>query len=304
MTSSSRVLLSLPLYHVSGISLVFRNFLSGATLVIPQDNVITTTLLEDKKISHVSLVFTQYSRLLNAFNKRILITLKAVLLGGSSFPSISLKKGIEKNLPLYLSYGLTEMSSAVCCNPLLKTHNIKSCGHLLPFRKLKIDKRGEILVSGKTLFKGYYCTKNQVLIPRKRWFKTKDLGIFFSKEGLFLQGRKDRLIITGGENIQPEEIEQILLSIEGVNQALILGLPDKEFGQKIVAVIRSDSFLCLDELANKLSQHLPRYKLPKAYLPWPKALESSSLKVSHILKEELFKYAATYISFSNNLNSS
>lgn len=304
ITPSSRLLLSLPLHHVSGLSILFRTFLSGATLVISSSSDLTTALLISKNISHLSLVSTQYIRLLKIFDKTLLTNLKAILLGGGPFPAILLKEGILKNIPLYLSYGLTEMSSAVCCNPLLKTNNINSCGYLLPYRKLKINKNGEILVSGKAFFKGYYSIEKKAVISKKGWFKTKDLGCFSLKDGLFFQGRKDRLVISGGENIQPEEIERLLLSIEDVYQAIIISLPDMEFGQKIIAIIRKNPLLCFNDISKELSKHLPKYKLPKGYLPWPKELEPTSLKISSSLKEALFKYAVSHISFSSNMMNS
>lgn len=291
ITSSSRYLLSLPLYHVSGISIMFRSFLKGATLVISSSNDVSSDLLINKQISHISLVSTQYTRLLKAFNTSLLKTLKAILLGGSSFSKPVLEEGILKNIPLYLSYGLTEMGSAVSCNPLLITRNTNSSGFLLPYRKLKIDNTGEILVSGKTLFQGYYCNRTKAPILKKGWFKTKDIGCFSEKEGLSLQGRKDSLIISGGENIQPEEIEQLLLSLDGVHNAIIVSLPDSEFGQKMVAIVHSDPLLCLNELPKRLSKRLPKYKLPKSYLPWPEGFSPSSFKNSSSLRESLYKYA-------------
>lgn len=296
ITYSSRLLLSLPLHHVSGLSILFRSFFSLATLVITSNTNINSSLLEKKNISHISLVSTQYIRLLTTCAPLPPPSLKAILLGGSFFSTYHLEEGILKKLPIYLSYGLTEMSSIVCCNPLLATKNTKSSGNLLPYRKLKIDNHSEILVSGKTLFMGYYCIEKKHLVPNKGWFKTKDLGSFSLEKGLLLQGRKDRLIISGGENIQPEEIEEILLSIQGISKALIISIPDKEFGQKMIALISHHSLLNLETLYEILSKRLPKYKLPKTFLSWPKELEASSLKVSACLKETLVKYALSHLS--------
>jgi O-succinylbenzoic acid--CoA ligase len=303
LTSSSRYLLSLPLYHVSGLSILFRTFLSGATLILSSQSELSLHSLINERISHLSLVSTQYLRLLKTLSSPY-PDLKAILLGGSSFPQTLLEEGLLKNLPLYLSYGLTEMSSAVCCNSLLETQNIFSSGDLLPYRKLSVDSTGEVLVSGETLFIGYYCTQRKKILPQTSWFNTGDLGHFSKEKGLVLQGRKDDLIISGGENIQPKEIEHLLLSIEGVHQAAIITLPDEEFGQKMVAIIHSTSSLCFKELSKKLSSFLPNYKLPKCYLPWPEELKSSSLKLSASLKQSLAHYAKNATSIDKDITAS
>ncbi|MEI8301128.1 MAG: AMP-binding protein [Chlamydiota bacterium] len=291
LTSNSRYLLSLPLHHVSGLSILFRTFLSGATVVIPEPSYDLSNLLKETSLTHLSLVSTQYLYLLKTPNSSQK-TLKSILLGGSSFSNSSLQEGIDKQLPIYLSYGLTEMSSTVCCNPLLKTKEPSHTGYLLPYRKLKITEEGEILVGGETLFQGYYDVNTKSILKQNLWFPTKDLGEI-DKGTLKVYGRKDRLIISGGENIQPEEIELALLNIPEVKTALVLPIPDEIFGQKVIAIIDSDNYLSHETLHDHLQKSLPRYKLPKKYLPWPKHLKPEGLKISSSLKKELILYAIT-----------
>lgn len=294
LTPTSRYLLSLPLYHVSGLSIMFRSFVSGSTLVLPHLPAITSTYLLKHKISHVSLVLTQYVRLLADPVSLSCEHLKAILLGGSFFPPALLKQGLSLNLPLYLSYGLTEMGSVVTCNPLLQTKNVTSSGFVLPYRTFKIDHRQELWVGGDTLFQGYYSLQTHTVTMCRRWFRTKDLACYCLKEGLVIQGRADQLIISGGENIQPEEIEQQLLSIPGVERAVIIAAPDPQFGQKMIALIDSNAPLSFESIAHYLALSLPRYKLPKHYLTWPKHLIPSSLKLSALLKEELRRYVLSH----------
>lgn len=293
LTPNSRYLLSLPLNHVSGLSILFRTFLSGATVVIPKHPYELSSLLVKASISHLSLVFTQYLHLLKTLDTSPQ-TLKNILLGGSSFSHSSLQEGIDREIPLCLSYGLTEMSSTVCCNPLLKTKDPSHTGYLLPYRKLKLNEDGEILVAGETLFQGYYNIETNTILQQKEWFSTNDLGKFHEST-LTLHGRKDRLIISGGENIQPEEIELALLNITGIKNALVLPVTDENFGQQVVAIIDTDTHLSSEILNHHLEKILPRYKLPKAYLPWPHHLKPEGLKISNSLKNHILTQLTGYI---------
>ncbi len=288
LTPNSRYLLSLPLNHVSGLSILFRVFLSGATVVLLKHPYELSSLLVKASISHLSLVSTQYLRLLKTLDTTPQ-TLKNILLGGSSFPLSSLQEGIDKQLPLCLSYGLTEMSSTVCCNPLIKTKNPSHAGYLLPYRKLKLNEDGEILVDGETLFQGYYDTNTKTILQQKGWFATNDLGKLH-ESALEVHGRKDRLIISGGENIQPEEIELALLNIKGITNALVLPLTNENFGQQVIAIIDTNTHLSSEIFNRNLEKILPRYKLPKAYLPWPHHLKPDGVKISSSLKKELLDY--------------
>src|SRR5438270_215571 len=90
----------------------------------------------------------------------------------------------------------------------------------LPFREMKIEANGEIFVKGKTLFKGYWNKDQTLSLPLENsWFPTKDVGVFDSKRGLAILGRKDHLFISGGENIYPEEIEEALENLPEIKKA-------------------------------------------------------------------------------------
>lgn len=297
LEEKSRYLLSLPLYHVSGLSIVFRTMISGATLVIPSSQDLSFSYLQEKRMTHLSLVLTQYIKLLQECSRPRQSDLKAILLGGSSFNGDALRQGIAYHLPLYLSYGLTEMSSTVCCNPLHQTHFYTSSGFILPYQTLCISSEGELLLGGKTLFQGYYCTLTHKTLRHSDLFATQDLATYSPETGLSVQGRKDRLIISGGENIQPEEIEMKLLNIAGIHQAVVLAMPDPLFGQKVVAILNKEPVLSFTEIKERLSNALPRYKIPKHFILWPSHLKNSSLKISAALKAELYQYILSHECF-------
>ncbi|MEM8727999.1 MAG: AMP-binding protein [Chlamydiota bacterium] len=192
-----RYLLSLPVHHIAGIALLFRTFLAGATVALGKE-------VED--ITHLSLVPTQLKRLLD---EKKISPYKHILIGGEQIPSPLYQQALNRNLNIRPSYGMTEMSSQIT------THFDQvpfSLGHPLPYREIKIDADGELLVKGKVLFKGYLQRDGTLDLPLnlEGYFETSDLGTYSQKLGLRIRKRKDRLFISGGENIQPEEIERAL----------------------------------------------------------------------------------------------
>lgn len=267
----SRWLLSLPLFHVSGIGILFRCFLRGSTVVLSDLPVAES--IPQCSISHLSLVPTQLIRLLKepaGTLEKIKRSLQCLLLGGAPLPSSLLKEANQHLLPLYTTYGMTEMSSIIT----LSDHGVNPEGHsgkLLPFREMKLEDN-EIWVSGKTLFQGYWDASSETIIKREQdgWFSTKDMGRFDAQGTLEVIGRKDRQFISGGENIQPEEIEQALCSIPGIRQASVLPIADAEFGERPVAFIDDETRShTLESIRKALQCQLPSFKHPIRILPYP-----------------------------------
>ena len=279
LTPNDRWLLSLPLYHISGIAITVRCLLSGAALVIATDDNLITAI-ERGKVTHVSLVSTQLQRLLtDEKNHVVLRSLKCILLGGSAIPQTLIDQSVKLGLNIYLSYGLTEMSSQVATGKVAEIN--QACVKLLPYRQLKISSEGEILVKGEVLFKGYIAGARLNLPLSDGWFPTGDMGQLDKEGCLTVAGRRDSMFISGGENIHPEEIEKALLSIKGIAQAIVVPKEDKEFGQRPIAFIKfSDESLSDDYIIRCLLLDLPRFKIPVAFLPWPQNLISQGVKIS------------------------
>jgi O-succinylbenzoic acid--CoA ligase len=290
LREGDRWLLSLPLYHVGGLSILFRCFFAGATVVVPDPSEPVEELLEPDRITHVSMVSTQLLRLLRS-GKRAFASLKAILLGGSAIEPGLLDEAVARRLPVHTSYGLTEMASQVTTTPPgASRKQLGTSGRVLPYRNLSVAPDGEILVKGETLFKGYVGVG--LPVDGNGWFHTGDLG-FLDPEGyLVVTGRKDNLFISGGENIQPEEIERLLGTVEGVGRAVVVPVKDDEFGCRPVAFVemRSEADAVPLELVEKVNARLaavlPRYKLPVAYYPLSDSGTDLGIKVNRsILKE-------------------
>ncbi|MBI3315011.1 MAG: o-succinylbenzoate--CoA ligase [Candidatus Omnitrophica bacterium] len=280
LTASDRWLLSLPLYHVAGIAVVVRCFLAGASVVIPnaclpagRDKDLISAI-ERNQATHVSLVPAQLYRMLeDPKHHPVLKSLKCILLGGSVLPQQLIERSLSLGLPVYISYGLTEMSSQVATGKPADAHT--PCAKVLPYRQMRIASDGEILVKGETLFKGYGTgLRLHLPLTSDGWFQTGDLGVLNARGCLTVLGRKDNMFISGGENIQPEEIEKVLLAIEGVEQAMVVSEEDKEFGHRPVAFVKFNGpTIDSGRLTDILKKELPRFKIPDVFYPWPKGLE-------------------------------
>jgi o-succinylbenzoate---CoA ligase len=267
LAPGDRWLHSLPLYHIGGLSILFRCLLAGATVALPEPGAPLGKTITECGVTHLSLVSTQLLRLLREdFEPG---GLKAILLGGGPIPPSLVDEAMRRRLPIHTSYGLTEMASQVTATPPeASREELHTSGRPLPHREISISDSGEILVRGETLFSGY--VKHDMVdrpLDVDGWFRTGDLGELDGN--LRVKGRKDNLFISGGENVQPEEIEEALCRLEGVEDAVVVPVPDAEFGFRPVAFVRGGK---PGDLTRALERTLPRFKIPVAFHAWSEGL--------------------------------
>ena len=255
-------LLTLPLFHVSGLAILFRCFFAGATVLLPDQGVPLRHLMSALRPSHLSVVPYQLKQL-DHIDDITRQKIRAIVLGGSACPEPILKAAHQKGLPVFNSYGMTEMSATITCNDQPNA----SSGKVLPYREIKITETGEIAVRGKSLFSGY-LSEGYLSLPLTYdgWFLTGDNG-HIDNQQLYVEGRRDAMIISGGENIQPEEIEAVLLGIPEIEQVCVVGISDPEFGQRPVAFI--SPMLPQADLTKILEKKLPKYKWPVRFFGFP-----------------------------------
>ena len=266
LASGDRWLHSLPLYHVGGLSIVFRCLISGAAIALPEPDAPLGRSISGLRTTHLSLVSTQLLRLLR--EDAALEGLKAVLMGGGPMPEDLIDEALARGLPVHTSYGLTEMASQVTATaPGAATEELRTAGRVLPHREVSVSGEGEILVRGETLFAGYVeGERTGRPAGADGWFRTGDLGRLDGAGRLRVLGRRDNLFVSGGENVRPEEIEEALLRVPGVEEAVVVPVADPEFGARPVAFVRlSDG---TGDLARALEPALPRFKIPKAFHGW------------------------------------
>lgn len=278
-----RWLLSLPMCHVAGVGVVFRCLVGGAAIVVSENEEPIEASVTRYGVTHLSLVATQLHRLLATDAGRVCLRqARAVLLGGGAIPEGLLRESFALGAPIFTSYGLTETASQVATTPPGDPlERLLTSGAPLDPGSLRIAADGEIFVRGKTLFLGY-VEGDAVRRPLTDdgWFATGDLGYLDADGYLHVTGRRDNMFIAGGENIQPEEIEQVLCRCPGVREAVVVPVPHAEFGATPVAFVRCDDDRAPDEAAlrRELETRLPLFKTPRRFLPWPEDLIPPGIK--------------------------
>ena len=275
-------LLQMPLNHVSGFSIAIRCLLSGAAVVFPDSK----NQIDDERVTHLSLVSTQLHRLLETGAP--LHRLRAVLVGGGPIPSSLVERAIRAGVPLHLTYGMTETASQICTTDrLLETPSPLHAGQPLPGREVRISQNGEIQIRGDVLAKSSLGPDGswEDMADAEGWFSTGDLGAFTAEGNLVIHGRRDRLIISGGENIQPEPIEAALLEIPGIRRAVVVGKSHPEFGERPVVFLAGD--FEPSEVRRFLSRRFERFAIPEEFHPWPIALADDVPKPDFALFKRL-----------------
>lgn len=263
-------LLSLPLFHVSGQGILWRWLLAGARITVRQKAPLEQALAG---CSHASLVPTQLWRLLN---DNVPVSLQAVLLGGAAIPVELTQQARERGIRSWCGYGLTEFASTVCAK---EADGKPDVGYALPGREVRIVGE-EVWLRAASMASGYWC--NGALLPlvnREGWFATRDRGEL--NDGcLTIHGRLDNLFFSGGEGIQPEEIERVIARHPQVQQVLVVPVDDAEFGQRPVAVVECAGDVNADALGQWAADKLARFQQPVRWLMLPAALKTGGIKIS------------------------
>lgn len=257
-------LLTLGLAHVAGIGIVVRSALDGAPLIVPAatDTAAILTALGSRErsaadgrpippVSHLSLVATQLARLLDAA-PACPAGVRAVLLGGGPIPPLLVIRALAAGWPVVPSYGLTETGSGVAALPTAEAGEpgaAATAGRPLPGVEIRIgaplgpDGSGRIEVRGPMVFAGYEGEDEETAVATADalrsdgWLRTRDLGRFDDARRLVVIDRLDDLVIRGGENVTPAEVEAVLLRHPAVADAGMVGIPDSEWGMVPAAIL-------------------------------------------------------------------
>ena len=252
-----RWLCCLPLHHISGLGIVMRAVVYGTTAVI-QDGFDVDRVgaaLERGDITVVSLVTTMLTRLLEAGAD--LSAPRAILVGGGPVPKEPLEEAIGRGATVVQTYGLTEACSQVTTlAPADASRKLGSAGRPLLTTHLRIQD-GEILVQGPTVAPGRADADG--------WLHTGDIGRIDEEGFLYVEDRIDDMIVSGGENVVPAEVEQILLRHPEVADAAVVGRDDPEWQQAVTAVVvlEDGSDATPDELRRHCAAELAGFKVPK-----------------------------------------
>jgi O-succinylbenzoic acid--CoA ligase len=251
-------LLAMPLHHVAGLSIVLRSAYAGG-LVRMLDRFDAAAFAAQLRtgVTMASVVPTMLARVLEA-DPGPYDGLRGVLLGGGPIPSGLLEQGIEAGLTLLPTYGLTETAGQVAT--LRPDDPPANKAYPLPGAELRIEPDGRIAVRGPMVSPGYIGEPDR---EQGDWLVTGDLGSIDADGALRVLGRADRVIVSGGENIDPELVEAELASLPGVAEALVVGLPSEEWGMEAVCLYVGE--IEEEETASQLRDRLPGYMIPKRW---------------------------------------
>ena len=261
-------LMVLPLFHVSGLSILMRSLYNGTAMTIMEsyDEEQVLQYIHDGRINMMSLVPT----ILKNLEPRITHhQLRVILLGGEFIPRPLVDACVAKQLPIYKTYGMTEtFSQSVTMPVLLNLNKLDSVGKPLPGMTVHIvnpdvDGVGEIHLNGPMVMRGYINRE-----PIHGDFNTDDMGYVDEDGFLYILNRRTDLIISGGENIYPKEIEDTVYAMQGVKECAVIPVADTKWGQVPALFVAFDDIDALGAdlkmiVRDYLSSKLAKYKVPK-----------------------------------------
>lgn len=273
-------LLSLPLHHVGGVSIILRSLLYGSGVYLLtkfKPEVIRDLLMKDKRIRFCSLVPTMLRRVLSDPEFRPHDKFVIALLGGGPISIGLVQQAINRGMTVATSFGMTETAAQVAAHVYRSVkipHSLSAGRIFLPNKaelrdeknnRLGADQEGILWIKGPQVFDGYLNKDlNAQYFDSEGWYCTGDHArINENREIEILMRRTDR-IVTGGENVNPIEIEQVLLEHPDIAESAVFGLPDDEWGQRVVAiVVRNTNNEFIPDLSEYLSSRLKGYQIPK-----------------------------------------
>ncbi|NQU62726.1 MAG: AMP-binding protein [SAR324 cluster bacterium] len=270
-SASDSWLVSLPLFHVGGLVICIRTLLSGALAILPGNNRELEAPIKAYQLSFLSLVPTQLMRFLEKpeMTSR-LKECRGILLGGAAAPEWLIRRAFRQGVPVLPTYGSTESCAQATGVDIHSPEQDRlTSGKPLRFRTVRLDTDQCIIISGKTIFKHYLTRDGKPEVRRTKEFKTTDLGRFDGSGNLKVLGRSDQIFQSGGENINPFEIEEILTGLPGIHAAVVVPVHHAEFGQVPWAFVHATIPLKPEKIKQALRKCIPPYKIPKEICEMP-----------------------------------
>jgi O-succinylbenzoic acid--CoA ligase len=278
-------LLCLPLNHVGGISIILRTILYGSAIYRLDSfdtDTIRNLLSSNRDFEVASMVPTMLINLMDDTHFQTHPGFKAILLGGGPISAELIEWAVTRGIPIVTSYGMTETFAQIAANPILSPSGVylpkNSVGHLFSPNMIEIrdDKNkplpnresGQIWLKGPQVFDGYLAKElNHDVFDEHGWFNTGDYGYLNYRKQLYIETRRMDLIVTGGENVNPSEVEQAIETFPGISRSAVVGVQDKKWGQRVVAFYTTEKEQ-IDELELKsyLKEKLLSFQVPKEFI--------------------------------------
>jgi fatty-acyl-CoA synthase len=276
------VLTAAPLFHIAGLNVMtLQSFMMGSTLVLVRnfDPGLVLQYMQQYKVTSMFgapamfLFMSQHPD----FDNTDLTSIKMLICGAAPVPESLLNLYSERRINFCQGYGLTETSPfASLLTPEWAISKLGSAGQAAFYTDLKIVnddnqevatlEHGEICISGANVMKGYWNRPEATAkaIDSQGWFHSGDIGYLDEDGFLFICDRLKDMVISGGENIYPAEVESVLYKHDSVAEVAVIGLPDEKWGEAVTAIVAlvDGAELTLEQLRAFSETHLARYKLP------------------------------------------
>ncbi|HJV86977.1 MAG TPA: long-chain fatty acid--CoA ligase [Noviherbaspirillum sp.] len=273
-----------PLFHVGGmVCATLPTIMAGGHVVLQRgfDASAVLRAIEQYKITFsfavpaMLLFMSQHPD----FEQADLRSLRLIAVGGAPMPEPLLRLYNGRNIPVHQGYGMTETTATITfLHPDRSGDKLGSCGTAAMLTEIRLvdfsgkalneaNVKGEVCVRGSNVMKGYWNRPDATAasFDEEGWFRTGDVGYVDDEGFLFLCDRVKDMIITGGENVYPAEVESVIYDHPAVAECAIVGAPDEKWGERVVAVValKPGASLNLDELRAFAESTLARYKLPR-----------------------------------------
>jgi long-chain acyl-CoA synthetase len=305
-TEKDRALCFLPLNHVFGQMHITNATIlsSGCIELMPAFNLDQVlAVLKEKRVTKLFAVPTVYARLLALPDLRERLgAVRYCFSAAASLPAEIIRQWKEATgIDISEGYGMTESASAVTYNHYHR-HVAASVGETVPGveveirdlsgRPLRTGQEGEICIRGHNIMKGYLNNPSdtEAAFWPDGWYRSGDVGVLDEKGYLFIVDRLKDMIITGGENVYPREVEEAIYMRPEVQECAVVGIPDKDWGERVVAfiVLKGGGALDVREMKSFLKSRISAFKVPKEYIEVKELPKNAAGKV---LKRELRKSA-------------
>ncbi len=301
-TEDDRALCFLPFNHVFGQAHIMNAtiFSAGCLELLPGFDIDRVLGLTQKgRATKLFAVPTAYARMLTIDDLQKKLGRVRYCFSAAASMAVEFVKQWKELTGITISegYGMTESASAVTYNHYYR-HVVGSIGTCVPLveveirdksgNPLELGQEGEICIRGPNIMSGYLENEKETAAAfwEGRWFRSGDVGRFDSDGYLYIVDRIKDMIITGGENVYPREVEEVIYSFGGVADCAVVGVPDREWGERVVAFVKPEEGKAIvsEELKQYLKARLSPFKVPKEYLVLQEMPQSS---VGKILKREL-----------------
>ncbi|ARJ22938.1 long-chain fatty acid--CoA ligase [Bacillus mycoides] len=270
-----------PLFHMSGVLSILNCIYHGVTMVFLADSnpTLIWDKIEEEKITTMLAFPAVYSYMLDELDKkeRNISAFKVAQSGGTKVPETLIQKYMEKGIYMVQGYGSTEGWVVTSWHPNMGKEKMSSVGKTLKHVELKIvhpetgdelttNKVGEIHVKSPYMFKGYWNNEEATKkVVKDNWFNMGDAGMIDDDGFLHIMGRYKDVIVRGGDNVYPDQVEDVIHEINGVLEVAVVGIPNDFWGEVPTAYIVKDieTSLTEEEIIQHCKEKLASYKIPE-----------------------------------------